>query len=193
VPDLAVTKYAAFHAIDRHIELCQTSQRPSTFTPLRRRSHVERNCSTVGRAETAIPNLLGGRQTTYAQIQFCRRVSAYEATLSILSSLPTWNLYRAIGFISRELFLFCVLDINIRMDTRSQPDAFNEDDLTLVEELFYCEDGDLKQEFSAFLDEIRLRIRKTQTHSNPECSLTFHPECAVVNVSGVESTISLNQ
>ena len=90
------------------------------------------------------------------------------------------------------MFLFCVLDINIRMDTRSQPDAFNEDDLTLVEELFYCEDGDLKQEFSAFLDEIRLRIRKTQTHSNPECSLTFHPECAVVNVSGVESTISLN-
>ena len=79
------------------------------------------------------------------------------------------------------------------MDTRSHPDSFNEDDLTLVEELFHCEEGDLKHEFSAFLDEIRLRIRKTQTHDNPECALTFHPECVVVNVSGVESTISLNQ
>ena len=53
------------------------------------------------------------------------------------------------------------------MDTRSHPDSFNEDDLTLVEELFHCEEGDLKHEFSAFLDEIRLRIRKTQTHANP--------------------------
>ncbi len=79
------------------------------------------------------------------------------------------------------------------MDTRSQPDSFNEDDLILVEELFYCEDGDLKQEFSAFLDEIRLRIRKVQTHTNPECSLAFHPECVVVTVSGVTSTISLNE
>ncbi len=78
------------------------------------------------------------------------------------------------------------------MDTRSQPDSFSEDDLTLVEELFQCEEGDLKHEFSAFIEEIRLRIRKTQTHSNPECSLTFNPECAVVTVSGVESTISLN-
>ncbi len=76
------------------------------------------------------------------------------------------------------------------MHTRSQPVSFDEDDLMFVEVLFYCEEGDLKQEFSAFLDEIRLRIRK-ETHANPECALTFHPECVVVTVSGMTSTIDL--
>ncbi len=94
------------------------------------------------------------------------------------------------GSLHIMVFLFVCLYINKHMNTASQPILFNEDDLMLAEELFYCENDELKQEFSTLLQDIRLCIRKVQT-PDPDCSLAFHPECVLVSVSGVTSTISL--